>query len=233
MASKKANEYTDKKRPSGYYMIGGKRRFWSAENKKWYLDQLGSTDDTLDRMGIPNPAGVIKRIVKGDPEKVRRNNIQLQIEQRGGRGMQLPSDYKETEQMAEVSGRRAAGQVSNIPLNENEVPEIKRNRELKMLTDGERVQIGGDSAPQTDSNQTQPKKRLNVAETIKAGKDPLHVWAKANKAMIERNQNAKELKILREAEEADKRRKNKDKLGTTAAENRFIKPSIRRTLGID
>ena len=218
MAIKQANKYTDKNRPSGYYMVNGKRRYWSAKNKKYYADQIGSTDDTLDRMGIPNPAGAIKRLLKGDPEKVKRNNIQLQIEQRGGRGMQLPSDYRETELRAETDTRRSLGQQSNIPQNENEVPEIKRNRELKMLTDGEKA---GDSAPQTDSNQTQVKKRLNVAETIKSGKDPMHVWAKANRAMIERSGTKKQREILAEALKVKKKEKEKMS-GTTGGYSKNI-----------
>ena len=207
MAIKQANKYTDKTRPSGYYMVNGKRRYWSAENQKYYADQVGSTDDTLDRMGIPNPAGAIKRMLKGDPEKLARNRIQLQIDERGGRGMQLPSNYREAELRAETDTRRSLGQSSNIPTNENEVPEIKRNRELKMLADGEKVSLGADQAPDTDTSASEPTRDkvlkhrpMNTAETKAAGKDPMHVWALHNKKMILRNQNKRQLEILAEAE---------------------------------
>tara|TARA_R100001163_G_C5055266_1_gene191747 strand:- start:1114 stop:1797 length:684 start_codon:yes stop_codon:yes gene_type:complete len=42
--------------------------------------------------------------------------------------------------------------------------------------------------------------KMNTAQTIAAGKDPLHVWALANAKMIRRNNNQKQLKILEEAE---------------------------------
>lgn len=207
MAIKQANKYTDKTRPSGYYMVNGKRRYWSAENQKYYADQIGSTDDTLDRMGIPNPAGAIKRMLKGDPEKLARNRIQLQIDERGGRGMQLPSNYREAELRAEADTRRSLGQSSNIPTNENEVPEIKRNRELRMLADGEKVNLGPDQAPDTDTSASEPTRDkvlkdrpMNTAETKAAGKDPMHVWALHNKKMILRNRNKRQLEILAEAE---------------------------------
>lgn len=230
MAIKQANKYTDKNRPSGYYMVNGKRRYWSAENQKYYADQVGSTDDTLDRMGIPNPAGAIKRMLKGDPEKLARNRIQLQIDERGGRGMQLPSNYREAELRAEADTRRSLGQSSNIPTNENEVPEIKRNRELKMLTDGEQVNLGDDQAPDTDTSASDPirdqvvkNRPMNTAETEAAGKDPMHVWALHNQKMIRRNGNKKQNDILDEALAA---KSNKSNL--KASEQSFVKPNRER-----
>ena len=94
---KQANEYTDKTRPSGYYMLGNKRRYWSAENQKYYLDQIGTTDDTMARLGIPNPGAYLKGLIKGDPEKRRAAQLMIDIDERGGRGMQLPDDYGKDE----------------------------------------------------------------------------------------------------------------------------------------
>ena len=220
MAIKQANKYTDKNRPSGYYMVNGKRRYWSAENKKYYLEQIGSTDDTMARLGIPNPGGYIKGLIKGDPEKRRKADLMIAIGERGGRGMQLPAGYRESELRAETEGRRSLGQSANIPLNENEVPAIKRNRELKMLTEAEATQqpeaavtpaqgaATAQAAATTPTQQLVAKSRpMNTTETIAAGKNPLHVWALANAKMIRRNQNARQLQILDEAESASKPKK--------------------------
>lgn len=236
MAIKQANKFTDKNRPSGYYMVNGKRRYWSAENQKYYADQIGSTDDTLERMGIPNPAGFLKGLIKGDPKKRRKAELMIAIEERGGRGQQLPADYREAELRAEAETRRSLGEVSNIPLNENEVPEIKRQRELKMLTDGEQVNLGGDQAPEPSDSVTQPTrdqiKPMNTAETKAAGKNPMHVWALHNEKMIMRNKNARQLQILEEAREAQKSKSVKNELNLSDTEMRFVKPSLQRELGI-
>ena len=228
MAIKQANKFTDKNRPSGYYMVNGKRRYWSAENQKYYADQVGSTDDTLERMGIPNPAAYLKGLIKGDPEKRRKADLMIAIGERGGRGQQLPADYRESELRAETDTRRSLGQSANIPLNENEVPEIKRNRELKMLTDGEKVSLGGDQAPEPSDSVTEPtrdqvvkNRPMNTAETKAAGKDPMHVWALHNKQMILRNQNKKQLQILEEAEAAASTKPKGNMSGRTLSHSNY------------
>lgn len=228
MAIKQANKFTDKNRPSGYYMVNGKRRYWSAENQKYYADQVGSTDDTLERMGIPNPAAYLKGLIKGDPEKRRKADLMIAIGERGGRGQQLPADYRESELRAETDTRRSLGQSANIPLNENEVPEIKRNRELKMLTDGEKVSLGGDQAPEPSDSVTEPtrdqvvkNRPMNTAETKAAGKDPMHVWALHNKKMILRNQNKKQLQILEEAEAAASTKPKGNMSGRTLSHSNY------------
>ena len=232
MAIKKASDYTDKNRPSGYYMVNGKRRYWSAENKKYYADQVGSTDDTLERMGVPNPAGAVKRAIKGDPanadERIEKLNQQLQIERQGGRLTDLGCNYKVEEMQAAINARRARGEMSNIPANVNEQPAQKDS--LKMLTDKQMVSLGEDekagiedAVHSTEPDRDKVARPMNTAETKAAGKDPMHVWALHNQKMIRRNGNQKQNDILDEALAA---KSNKSNL--KASEQPFVKPNRNR-----
>ena len=238
MAIKQANKFTDKNRPSGYYMVNGKRRFWSAENQKYYADQIGSTDDTLKRMGIPNPAAYLKGLIKGDPEKRRKADLMIAIGERGGRGQQLPADYRESELRAEAETRRSLGQSANIPLNENEVPieppNAAEQTEVRNFADenGEPVELpsGSGAMPETTAL---PQ---NTQQVQAAGKNPMHVWALANEKMILRNaqsgrrNNLRELQILQDAKKAQGR---EEELQINSAQSKFVKPQLKNELMTD
>lgn len=66
---------------------------------------------------------------------------------------------------------------------------------------------------QTPAPQRQPK-RETTAQVKASGRDPMHVWAKANQAMINRSGTAKQKEILKQALKV---KKDKDKPKQTSA----------------
>ena len=156
MAIKNANKYTNKNRPSGYYMVNGKRRYWSKENGKYYLEKIGSTDDTLKRRGIPNPAGRIKEIVKGKPGEKNKRLNQLKAGQTRPRSSSLPSDYKQSELQARAKAARSRGQGSNIPANENKQPD--QAKALKKLRAQKQASSGSKQNKNTNTQSPAPQK---------------------------------------------------------------------------
>ena len=193
MAIKNANKYTNKNRPSGYYMVNGKRRYWSKENGKYYLERIGSTDDTLKRRGIPNPAGRIKEIVKGKPGEKNKRLNQLKAGQTRPRSSSLPSDYKQSELQARAKAARSRGQGSNIPANENKQP--AQAKALKKLRAKRQASSGSKQNKNTNTQSPAPQKPKHGAHSDKI-KTLMKAW-KSAKTTAEKDRLGKQIHRLK------------------------------------
>ena len=141
-----------------------------------------------DRLGA-NPAVGTKRTING----------QLMI---------FDGDSFKPKTQLEQQARRGARETSGPMRTWSNAYGVGGVQTPQVLTEAEATQQSEppDAPPEgantADAAATTPTRdlKMNTAQTKAAGKDPLHVWALANAKMIRRNKNARQLKILEEAE---------------------------------
>lgn len=157
MYIKNANKYTDKNRPSGYYMVNGKRRYWSKENGKYYAEQIGST----------GAARRLKDIIIGNPEETKKRLAQFKEEGTRRRSADnRRSTPGETDKQVARDNKRYGNTVPKGSFTITKKDETASN--------GDSTHDIGGSNQNGDTNPPAPKKKTRFKGTVDEGR---RIWA--------------------------------------------------------